>query len=195
MKYFENYPFIDYPVKTFTIYDVNEDYIPYTTLYKKVVDLHLRINLTQIIRNNVFSIYEYTWQDSDNLTKLALQYYGDYNYSWLVLLSGELFDWIHELPLRDDELEDYIKDKYNLTFEQALMTTHHYEDSDGDIIDLDTYTNIPEPKYIKSVYDYELEENEKKRKIKLISRIYLQTINRNFENITRLYKESLTNNI
>lgn len=194
MKYFENYPFINYPVKTFTIYDVDTDYVPYSTVYKKIVDLHLRINLTPIIRNNVFSIYEYTWQDYDNLTKLAHNYYGDYNYTWLILLSGELFDWVYDLPLRDDELESYIKAKYNLTFEESLITTHHYEDADGDIIDLETYTNIPEPKYIKSVYDYELSENEKKRKIKLISKAYLSTINSNFENISRKYKESLKNN-
>lgn len=191
MKYFENYPFVEYPVKTFTIYDVDENYVPYTTLYKKVIDLHLRLNISSLLKNNVFAYYEYEWQDSDNLTKLALNYYGSVDYTWLILLSGELFDWIHDLPLNDSELEKYIFDKYNLTFEQSLSTIHHYEDADKDIIDLNTYNIIPEPKYIKYVYDYEFEENEKKRRVKLVSRSYLKTINNNFENIIRKYKENI----
>ncbi len=191
MKYFENYPFISYPVKTFTIYDVDKDYIPYSTIYEKVIDLHLRINLSNIIKNNVFAVYEYTWSDSDNLTKIALDYYGNYDYAWLILLSGDLFDWIHDLPFSDVELIDYITDKYSITFEQSLITTHHYEDSDHDIIDLDTYTLISEPKYIKTIYDYELEANEKKRKIKLISKAYLRQIVTNMELITSEYKKSL----
>ena len=63
------------------------------------------------------------------------------------------------------------------------MNTHHYEDSNGFVIDYDTYLITPEPKRIVTVYEHEYQENEKKREIKLLSKEYLHSMDKELDNM------------
>lgn len=183
MKYFENMPLIRYPIK------FNDEK---TSLFKQdliefatTIDLNVRYSLHELVINNPFATYDYVWQDGDRPDNIARFYYGDAYYDWLVLLSAQIFDYYHELPLSIDQLVEFINKKYNTTFEESLNLLHHYEDGDGFWIDYDSYYIEPEPKKIVCVYDYEYEQNELKRNIKLISVDYLTQINNEFGDILK----------
>ena len=186
MKYFENFPTIEYPIKYNSGYDV-----PFKKAlieFAHTIDMNIRFTITNSIKTNHLSSYNYVWKDGDRPDILALNYYGDFYYDWLVLLSADIFDWIHELPLSNSVLIKYVEDKYNMTFEESLVEIHHYEDKDGFIIDLDSYILEPEPKRIVSIYDYENEQNELRRNIKLISKSYLSQLDTQFQEKLREIK-------
>lgn len=186
MKYFEKFPTIEYPIKYNSGYDVpfKKDLIEFA----HTIDMNIRFTISNSIKNNPLSYYNHVWKDEDKPHILAYEYYGDFYYDWLVLLSAEVFDWVYELPLTNSILIKYIENKYNMTFEESLVEVHHYEDKDGFIIDLDSYIIEPEPKRIVSIYDHENEQNELRRNIKLISKTYLLQLNNQFEEKLREIK-------
>lgn len=183
MKYFQKLPIIKYPIKYNSINAANQgkNLIEYAT----TVDLNVRYTVVNGILKNPFTTYEYTIEDGDTPHSIALLYYGDQYYFWLVLLSAQIFDWSHEWPLLNSELELFIQEKYGLDFEDSLLEIHHYEDKDGYIIDEDTWYLEVEPKYAVSIYDHEHEQNEMKRNIKLISKQYVDQIESEFNNIIK----------
>ena len=73
-----------------------------------------------------------------------------------------------------------------------MSAIHHYEDSDGYIIDEETWFNTPEQNTkTVSVYDFEHEQNELKRNIKLISKEYVEQIENEFDAIIKSINDSV----
>jgi len=189
MKYFQRLPIIKYPIKYNSINEANQgkDLLEYAT----TVDLNVRYSVLSTVLTNPFATYDYVVEDGDTPHSIAHMYYGNQYYFWLVLMSAQIFDWAHEWPMNSDELETYIYEKYNMTFEESLTEIHHYEDSDGYIIDELTWFNTPVPKYAISVYDYEHEQNELKRNIKLISKNYVGEIENEFDAIIKSINDTV----
>ncbi len=179
MKYFQKIPLIKYPFKFNSVSEANmgRDLIEYGT----TTDLNVKYdNISQFIKSPL-TMYDYIIEDGDTPHSIAFLYYGDHYLYWLILMANGIEDWQHEWPLTSEELESFIFDKYGLTFEESLVETHHYENSDGDIIDEETWFYETEPKYVISVYDHEHEQNEMKRSIKIISKQYLDQITSEFD--------------
>ena len=189
MKYFQRLPIIKYPIKYNTINEANQgkDLIEYAT----TVDLNVRYSVVNSLLSNPFATYNYVVEDGDTPHSIAMHYYGDQYYFWLVMISSQMFDWGHEWPMINSELETYIYEKYGLDFVESLSVIHHYEDSEGYIIDEETWFNTPEPKYAVSVYDFEHEQNELKRNIKLISKEYVEQIENEFDAIIKSINDSV----
>lgn len=171
MKYFEKFPLMDYPYKG-KLVSSNDDIISFLT----TIDLNVRFSIIDSIYNNKSSFYTYSWEDGDTPDKIAYHYYGDHYFDWIVMISAQAFDWLHDFPMSEIMLEEYIVEKYNIDFMESFSTIHHYEDGDGYVIDLTQYMIEPEPKKIVYIYDYEYEQNELKREIKLISKELLSSI-------------------
>jgi hypothetical protein len=87
------------------------------------------------------------------------------------MICNHKFDYIDNFPLSTTALEAHITEKYGAGNE---YNTHHYVDSNGNIVDSTQGTAV-------SNYQFEDDENEKKRRIKLISPELLQTIIKNFK--------------
>lgn len=167
MKYFQNYPKINYKgIET--------------------VDMTVRFKLVDSILKNHNSYYNYYWQDSDRIDVVAAKYYGDPNLSWLVMMSGEIYDWIYDLPLNNVDFHDYMKRKYDISIDEAKSTVHHYEDTiSGLEIDKRTFDNTHELQRASvSVYQFEHDINEKRRHVKLVSKALVPDIIKEFD--TRL---------
>lgn len=178
MKYFEKFPFINYPYygKLVEI-DLNSNLIEFMT----TIDMNIRFTIQDTVLNNKFAYYEYEWKDDDTPNTVAYHYYGSQYYDWVVMLSNQATDWVYDFPMKSEILESYIESKYGIDIIESYTTILHYEDEDGFIIDLNTYMNTPfaKPVYI---YDYENEQNEMKRKIKLLSKAYLSQLNEELDN-------------
>lgn len=186
MTYFKNVPKINYPYEGKL---VNQDSIVQT--FVETSDLLVRFKIRDEILNSPTAFYEYEWNDSDRPDIVARLYYGDAELAWLVMLSAQVQDVHYDFPMRQDAFDDYLRTKYDVNEVGELdLIVHHYEDSEGYVVDYDTYQqlNFSQRKEV-SVYDYEFGLNEAKRKIRLISRIYASDIRKEYEESLKKLKE------
>lgn len=161
--YFRNFPKIDYKFKDGTT--------------QKLVDLNIKFKLSEITRMSSQAYYPYSWSDGERADTLADKYYDNSSFYWLVLLSNGIFDVNHELPMNDTIFIKYLINKYKSesdgdsekdVLDYCSSTIHHYEDSDGFWIDFESFQTVGNTTSV-TIYDYELDINEKKRQVELIS--------------------------
>lgn len=168
MKYFENFPKVDYPLE-----------IDGKTYKVSTTDLFIRFKFLDKIIADPFAFYDYLVKDGDRPDTIADTYYGSPEYAWLVMLSNFFSDFQYDFPVPDDVLYQNIETKYNMTIEEASQTLKQYELSDNIVVDVDTYTDtVDDGKIALSIFDFELRQNERKRKIKLLSKKYLNEANK-----------------
>ena len=94
MKYFENFPIIEYDGK-------------------KVRDITRRNTLMRNLQTNPLVFLPYTVKEGEKPEDIANFYYGSTDYTWLVYLSNNIVDPYHQWPKSELELQDYIIDKYS----------------------------------------------------------------------------------
>lgn len=139
-------------------------------------------NLTHkvVIRKNLIKqvelYYDYVLTDNDRIDELAAKYYGDEKYWWVILIANpNILDSRYDIPMNYSEFIAFIAQKYG-SLSNASTTIHHYELSDGTVVD------ESEPERIEvSNYDFEDRLNESKRTIKLIRKDYLELIKEEFK--------------
>jgi len=163
--YFEQFPTMYY------------DYVKAdgTTEYVLLKDITSNIRFKKEVLETI-TLYEYyDMQDTDTPEIISEKFYGSPLYHWVIMLANQKYDYLEDFPLPIPQLESRITEKYGAGNE---YDTHHYE-YNGFIVDNVSYPNATSV----SNYDYEFAENEKKRRIKIISATLLQEIMREFRNI------------
>lgn len=158
------------------------------------MDITRRFSIANFVNNSNVNFDQYYVQDGERPDMIAHDYYGDQTLDWLVLLANEIQDPYYEWPLSNYDLNAMILQKYG-TLSYAYQTVHHYERIVNPqqiviengiqriipekklIIDHTTYLTLPnDNRKIVSMYEYEVEENEKRRQINLIDLHYTQLI-------------------
>lgn len=160
-----------------------------------------KVNLTNVLkrfrvrsdlqgRTDIF--YTYDVQEGDRPDIIAEKYYQDPNLAWVVLHVNNVTDPKFGWPLFGNDFEKYIIAKYG-DRATAQSTIHEYRqvlttkqvNYDGTIrpekkivIDKDTYDSLAGDPNLEAVtkYDWEIEENEKRRKIKILDKQYIDLI-------------------
>lgn len=178
------------------------DYLPLKNLFKKA-------KLREDIFQNLAFFEKYQIEGNDRPDNVAYKVYNDSSLDWLILLSNNIINIQTEWPLHQDDFEVAIIDKYG-SFE-ALYEVHHYEttevkNSQGVVI-------VPAglrvgPRYIADYYDYYLdlqivtnnisvpvtnyeyeeEQENKKRNIYILKPSYLNVVLNDLKEIMP-YKE------
>lgn len=138
-----------------------------------VKDITQNVRIRTQILENITLYDEYDIKDGETPEIIAEKIYGSPEYHWVVMLCNQRFDYINDFPLSTYNLEEHITQKYGAGNEYNV---HHYIDSNGNIVDSSQGTPV-------SNYQFEDDENEKKRRIKLISPELLQTILKNFKEL------------
>lgn len=173
MKYFAQFPTIEY-----------------NTLYMKNIMLNAQIIEEVLKKYEVF--HEYTIKDGQRADHIARDYYGDPYYTWIVYLSNKIVDPYTQWPLEYEDLLRYIEKKYGVNVNATKNMVSHYiykgivNESKEDIarknwsMSIETY-NMKEAEELQGwfpvmVYDKELQANDRKRSIKLISNRYTNQI-------------------
>ena len=136
-----------------------------------VKDISQNVRIRTEILANVTMYDEYDIRDGDTPEIISEKIYGSPLYHWVVMLCNHKFNYIDDFPLPTYELEQHVTTKYGAGHE---YDTHHYVDTNGYQVDSTQGTSV-------SNYQYEMDENEKKRRIKLISPTLLQRILKNFK--------------
>ena len=143
--------------------------------YQIVTDILTRVAFKDDVVNNTALYDEYDVQDGQTPEILAAQYYGNSSYHWVILLTNQIIDPVLDWPMSQSQLADYCTQKYT-----NIYSIHHYEDSNGIIVNSNVVGAFP-----VSNYDYENTENEKKRRIKLIRKAIIAEVVSEFSRLIK----------
>lgn len=151
-----------------------------------VYDNALQVNITRragianVFKNDPAYFVEYNVKESDTPEIIADKIYDDPSLAWVVLDMNNIVNLFEEWPLTQSALESYVNEKYPNPF-----AIHHYiSASNNMIVDSTlnpTWDNVP-----VTNYEYEIEENEKKRNIKLLMPEYVGTVISRHQELMRL---------
>lgn len=159
-----------------------------------------RFKVASGVKDAVGVYHVYDVQAGDRPDTIAHKYYGSSKYAWVVLhfnnIENPVFDW----PLFDPEFDDYIAGKYG-SIATAQSNIHEYRwiyqqaevTYDGIsipekyyVVDETTYNTLsPDERKAVTDYDYEVELNEKKRKIKILDAFYLPQLENEVKTIIK----------
>lgn len=138
-----------------------------------VSDITRNVRVRKEILSSVTIYDEYDIEDGETPELIAEKIYGDAKYHWVVMLSNDAVDYLTDFPLEEHRLVKVIQDKYT-----NINAIHHYENSDGFVVNSDDPDAYP-----VSNNEYERRLNEAKRRIKLVSPKLLNTILKNFKDL------------
>lgn len=168
---------------------------------KVMTNLLARASVIPQILKDPLVYYSYDIQEGDTPEIIAHKYYGDSYRYWIVLFANELLDPQWDWPMTYSVFEQYLADKYPSTnvyseieYYEKVITQYDVNTQTTTVnkvrIDEDTYNGLPvtqtatytlptgpvtitTTRNAVSIYDYELEQNEAKRNIKILNSNYV----------------------
>jgi len=165
--------------------------VPYTfttggvTTTMSIVNITQRAKIKERLRQHTTTMHDYVIGDQERPDTVALKLYGDVKYTWVVLLMNDivsLYDW----PMTNSEFELYLIGKYgSLTNSQnqgtrtdaAWSAAKFYYTTEGDRVDATTYAGLGTRQGTTNTpYTQEVEDNDARRTIKVVSRQFLPRI-------------------
>ena len=176
--FFNNFPIINY--------DMNK-----TGQGFQSVDLLKRFKPLDSILSRAALYYEYVIRDGDRPDIVSHKYYDSTDYDWIILLFNLKLDPYFDWPMTSQEMERYLEKVYG-SVRNSTQTVHHYERIlqareklyDGTIIeervltvDHTTYLDLEDyERRLVYNYDYEVQQNENRRLIRIPNERYLPQI-------------------
>jgi hypothetical protein len=168
---------------------------------KVMTNLLARASVIPEILKDPLLYYTYDIQEGDTPEIIAHKYYGDSYRYWIVLFANELLDPQWDWPMTSMVFEQYLADKYPSTniyseieYYEKVITQYDVNTQTTTVnrvrIDEDVYNGLPvtqtatytlptgpvtitTERNAVSIYDYELNQNEAKRNIKILNSNYV----------------------
>ncbi len=151
--YFERFPYTFY-----TLDDLRT--------VQLIKNIFVRFILSEEIKNN-YSLYdEYDVKDEETPEQVADFFYNDPLLHWIILHTNDIIDPRFEWPLKNYDLIRYCEGKYT-----NIYSTHHYENSDGYIVE----STFPGAVSVSN-FQYEDRLNEEKRRIRVLKSQYVDAL-------------------
>ena len=128
--------------------------------------------------NSASSFSYWVLRDQDTLFSVADILYKSVYHFWIILMFNNLMDPFFSMPMKEWELQEFVKLKYG---ENRIHELHHYESGEsgqikalpsGKIVSAD----YPYTKVRITNYEFESRENHKRRYIKLMRPEYLDQV-------------------
>ena len=180
-EFFQHYPQISYDISGTKPAKV-----------KTIINLMEKAKLKMMVKDDIVSYFPYSIMEGERPDHVSKKVYGNVKYTWLIFLINDITDPIYDWPLGTREFGAYVKNKYG-SLATAKSSIHQYEqilrtrvEATGTteaipeariIIDETTYDTLGVgSRNIKYCYDWEVDRNEAKRDIKLISRNFVSDI-------------------
>ena len=169
------------------VYDMKGDGV-----YKLLPDILRRVKLRSGIKAGAFIFTEYDVRDGEKPEDVAVKWFGDPEYHWVILMTNNITDRFYEWPMTQPQFQNFIEDKYGLA---NIDDIHHYEitqtsgptSSNGP----NDYSHLVEVNSdednASSVSNREYEERlqDKYRQIRLLNPKYLTSFVEEFENLLK----------
>lgn len=161
--YFKNFPEF--------LYEFKMGGVDKTSIVK---DVTRNIRFRRDVLANITVYDEYDIVDGETPEIIAEKIYGNAQYHWVIMLANDRYDYIEDFPLAEPELVKVISAKYPETENDI----HHYVNADGFIV------NSTSPGAVSvSNAEYERAQNEKKRRLKIISPKLINTVLKNYKDL------------
>ena len=200
MAYFREFPNINY-VSLLPDRNKNEERILVKNIFK-------RAKLRSDIKFGITMFERYQVEENMRPEAIANRIYQDPELDWVILLVNNITNVRDQWPLSNNDLYNYMLDKYGQT---GLTDAHHYEtvelkDSDGRIMlqgglvvddefkfrysvrksngDLTDPNNI-NPVQVITNLAYEQRENDKKRQIRILKPAYIAALVNDLRNVMK----------
>lgn len=138
-------------------------------------DIFRRVKIDQVGIKDDLAYYDYIIRDGDTPEILADKIYNNPLFHWIILLVNEIIDPRWDWPLPENILYNYIVDKYGL---EAIGDAHHYVNADGYVVN----STVPGATPVSN-YDYEVEQNEKKRMIRILKPEHINVFIKTFDEV------------
>jgi hypothetical protein len=183
-KYFTKYPLINYEGT-------------------RVRDLSRRSKVRDELLADPYIFLPYTVREGEKPETIAELYYGSVDDTWIVLLANNITDPYYEWPIDGDQFDQYFIDKYSDISERVGFDVirwgidntrsdnivYFFVESD-DTKRIKRYSpetdNLPFEATPVRVYEYEKQQNENKREILLIDKIYRNQVVEEFKRSLRV---------
>jgi len=146
MAYFQKFPKIYYQLK-----ENNKDVL------KVLSDITTNVRVKKQALSGLTMWQYYDMKDGETPEIVAEKFYKNAELHWVIMLVNDRYDVYNDFPLTATNLEELIATKYT-----NPSATKHYV-KDGLVVDSSTQGAIP-----LSYRDWEIAENEKKRRIKMV---------------------------
>ena len=152
--------------------------IPYDSVgdgdFKLVTNLLKRVAVRSKVKTNVLVFDTYDVKSGETPELIADKLYNDPELHWVVLMMNDITDRYHQWPLNENQFLAHINDKYS-----NVDAVHHYEISQtsGDTtIKIDIGTDNTDHSGATAItnYEYEVEQQDKMRKIRLLDPAYIE---------------------
>ena len=180
-EFFQHYPQISYDITGAK-----------PAKYKTAINAMVRVKLKNIVADDVVRYFGYSIPEAERPDITSYKIYGDVKFTWLIFLINDIHDPIYDWPLGSREFVTFIKSKYG-SITTAKNNIHHYEriirdrvEATGTMdaipqakieVDLTTYNALEsEEREVVYSFNWEVDRNEAKRDIKLISPDYVSSI-------------------
>ncbi len=133
-----------------------------------IVDISVNVRAKEKILNVITLYDEYDIKDGETPEIISEKIYGTPYYHWAIMLINERYDYVNDFPLSWTELNDYVTNKYGEGNEHDI---HHYELDGGYVVNETETGRTP-----ITNFEFEDRENEKKRRIKLVSKSMMNNL-------------------
>ena len=93
-------------------------------VYKLLPDILRRVKLRSGIKAGAFIFTEYDVRDGEKPEDVAVKWFGDPEYHWVILMTNNITDRFYEWPMTQPQFQNFIEDKYGIA---SIDSIHHYE--------------------------------------------------------------------
>ena len=170
--YFDNFPIIPYDSEG-------------NGKFKDVKNLLRRVGIRAKVKTNTMLFDTYDVKNGESPESIAFKLYNDSELHWVVMLINNITDRYHDWPMSEAQFLQFVNDKYD-----NVDSIHHYEisQSSGDTskkINVGTSnTDYPTATAITN-FEHEQEQQDIKRKIRLLDPSYLDDFVEEFKLLIR----------
>lgn len=135
-------------------------------------DITRNIRFRRDVLANIVVYDEYDIVDGETPEIVAEKIYGSSQYHWVIMMANERYDYLNDFPMTYVALQQFIQDKYGAEADSV----RYYTDSNGYQVNSDSpgATSI-------SNRQWEENNNESKRRIKIVSKELLSIILKNLK--------------
>ena len=151
--------------------------------FKYVTNLLKRIGVRAKVKTNISVFDTYDVKEGETPEMIADKLYDDPELHWVVLLMNDITDRYHQWPLNHNQFIAHINDKYS-----DIDAVHHYEieQTSGDTtLKINIGTDNTEHSGATAItnYEYEVAQEDKKRKIRLLDPEYIDAFIVEYQNL------------
>ena len=176
--YFRPFPLINY--------DIKKNKLPLL-----LTNVTARYKIRDILKNKVAIYYDYIVKDGDRPDTIAFKYYEDETLDWLIYIVNDIIDPYYDWPLDQDAFNKYIRTLYGsvsgakgTVFEYRKIITKQKVLFDGTnvperyvVVDQNTYNTLAaDLRREVDAYEYYEEENNNKRRIRLLDKRFAANV-------------------